>query len=65
MDALRNLMPMILPVDDLLGAIQAGLALLILLLCGVLLAMWRVNVGMVVRQLGERNTEHRDCQARK
>jgi hypothetical protein len=58
MDALRELMPMIMPVHHLLGAIQVGLALLILLLCGVLLAMWRVNVGMVVRQLGERKTEH-------
>lgn len=61
MGALRELMAMIMPVHDLLGAIQVGLALLILLLCGVLLVMWRVNVGMVVRQLGERKTEHRGC----
>jgi hypothetical protein len=65
MHSLIELMPIPIPTHDLFGAIQVGLALLILLLCGFLLAMWRSNVGEGVRQLRERKIKRSDYQAHK
>jgi hypothetical protein len=65
MHSLIELMPIAVPARDLLGAIQVGLALLILLLCGFLLAMWRVSVAEGTRQLGKRKIERSGYQARK